>query len=136
MDQWAAQYLNDWKTDFKSEPDIESSLRFLDGVLTSLKELININASLKDSTSSHQTIASTVTHLVFHSNKQSEALLKDLQALIFEAAVNSPLDAGDIAKVTASFIQSLPPYLAGLLEDELCLNTRVRWSGMRCTSHK
>ena len=136
MDQWAAQYLDDWKTDFKNEPDIEASLRFLDGVLTSLKELIDINASLKNSTSAHETIAATITHLVFHSNKQPEALLKDLQALIFEAAVNSPLDAGDIAKVTASFIQSLPPHLAGLLEDELCLNTRVRWRGMRCTSHK
>lgn len=129
MDQWATQYLNDWKTDFKNEPDIESSLRFLDGVLASFKQL-KTNTDLKEPTATHETIASRISHLVFHSDKKPEALLKDLQALIFEAAVNSPLDAGDVAKVTASFIQGLPPYLAGLLEDELCLNTRVRWSGM------
>lgn len=138
MDQWATQYLNDWKTDFKNEPDIESSLFFLAGVLTSFKEFKNVNTDLKEpeSTSTHETIASTISHLVFHSDKKPEASLKDLQALLFEAAVNSPLDAGDVAKVTALFIQGLPPYLAGLLEDELCLNTRVRWSGMCQTPHK
>ena len=131
MDKWATQYLNDWKTDFRNEPDIESSLRFLDGVLASLKEIERINTN----TSSHDTIASAISHLVFHSDRKPEALLKDLQALLFEAAVNSPLDAGDVAKVTASFIQGLPSYPAGLLEDELCLNTRVRWSGMHHTPH-
>lgn len=104
MNQWTTKYLSTWQSDFKNEPNAELFLHFLKNVLAALT-----NLSISPTTTTHQTVASSAATIINAQQHDSQKydLLIDLQALLFEAAIDttSPYDPSDIAKVTHLLIQ-------------------------------
>ncbi|KAE8146505.1 hypothetical protein BDV25DRAFT_132877 [Aspergillus avenaceus] len=129
MDEWNARYLEQWKADFRDEPDSEKSFAFLKAVLRELKALETT------ANSSPQSIASSLTTIIIDQQDPEESLL-EFQAVLFEAAISSPLDSRNLADVTRSLVQGLPSSLAEKLQYNIASNARERWNGPDSPSPK
>ena len=128
MDAWTAKYLQSWVDDFGTEPDTKQSLQFLDEVTSELKGLPE-SKSTSTSTTSPAAVASAIIKIL-ESKQNPEGALEDLLAVIFEAALSSPLSSTDLAEIIHSLVDNLPGPLSRKLELQLASNTRERWNGM------
>lgn len=114
MDKWTRKYLEEWQVDFGTEPNSEQSLRFLSDVLSTLKELPS---------SGPETVAT------IKSQPNLEDALVDFEAVLFEAAISSPLDSSSLARVIRLLVQDLPPPVSEWFQREIAQNARERWNG-------
>lgn len=120
MDEWTAKYLEEWQVDFGDEPNAEQSPRFIQDVLSALKQLPS---------SGVETVAPSVIATI-KSQQDLEESLDYSQGVVFEAAVSSPLDPSDLAQVTRLLVQELPHPRNEWFQREFANNARERWNGM------
>lgn len=120
MDEWTAKYLEEWQVDFGDEPNAEQSPRFIQDVLSALKQLPS---------SGVETVAPSVIATI-KSQQDLEESLDYSQGVVFEAAVSSPLDSSDLAQVTRLLVQELPHPRNEWFQREFANNARERWNGM------
>ncbi|OJJ83645.1 uncharacterized protein ASPGLDRAFT_127923 [Aspergillus glaucus CBS 516.65] len=119
MDEWTAKYLEEWQVDFGDELNAEQSLRFIQDVLSALKQLPS---------SGVETVAPSVIATI-KSQQDLEESLDYSQGVVFEAAISSPLDSSDLAQVTRLLVQELPHPRNEWFQRKFANNARERWNG-------
>ncbi|KAE8395087.1 hypothetical protein BDV23DRAFT_179074 [Aspergillus alliaceus] len=127
MDKWTTDYLQSWQADFGNEPDAPHSLQFLEDLLSELKGLAHTQ-SAETTDSSSETVALSIIEAI-KSRKNPEGALIDFQAVLFEAAISSPLDPSDLTEVTRLLVNCLPSPFREELKYQTCVNIRERWNG-------
>ncbi|KAK5805748.1 hypothetical protein VI817_000006 [Penicillium citrinum] len=127
MDAWSTKYLQNWAHDFKEEPNNKQTLKYLEKVMSELKNLSDSKSTNK-TTTSPSAVALSILNCI-KSQQNPEIALEDLQALVFEAAIESPLSAMDLAEFMQSLLDNLSGPLGKKFKLQLASNTRERWNG-------
>lgn len=99
MDLWISAYLSEWYEDFSDELDVEHALQFNKTLLERLQELYNGQADTQ----------STALSMITATKEQNDGSgsLEYVEAILFEAAVSSPLKPHQLAHLVVSLCSRL-----------------------------